>query len=298
MKKLEWSLVQAFLSVAETGSLSAAARQMGASQPTLGRQIKQMESDLGLELFARQPRGLDLTDVGKSMLGPAIEMRKAMNEIALTAAGKQDTLEGSVRITASEIVAHYILPSIVADIQRQEPLVSIDLVPTDTSENLLFREADIAVRMYRSEQLDVITTYIGDLEMGLFAAKPYLDRVGRPRSVADLKTHQLVGFDSGEQIIRGMRHAGWDVSRETFKTRTDSQTLYWELVRAGCGVGFAQVSIGQSEPGVEQIDVGFAIPALPVWLATHQGMRQTPRIRKVWEMLGEGLKPFVYGGVS
>lgn len=293
LHSLDWSLVQAFLTVAETGSLSAAARALGASQPTLGRQIRQIEQDLCVTLFTRQPRGFDLTEVGQSLLGPASRMRDAMHEISLAAASKQNQLKGAVRITASEIVAHYILPPIIAHMRREEPLISIDLVPTDSSENLLYREADIAVRMYRSEQLDVVTRHLGNFEMGIFAATSYCDRMGRPQNAVELLDHDLIGFDRNNQIINAMHDLGWAASRDIFQTRTDGQAVYWELLRAGCGIGFAQEVIGQPDPLVEQLHIGIDVPPLPVWLATHQGMRQTPRIRRVWDMLADGLTPLI-----
>lgn len=290
---LDWSLVQAFLTVAETGSLSAAARTLGASQPTLGRQIRQIETDLGVALFTRQPRGFDLTEVGQSLLGPASRMRDAVNEISLAAASKQNQLKGTVRITASEIVAHYILPPIIAQIRSAEPLISIDVVPTNSSDNLLYREADIAVRMYRSEQLDIVTRHLGDFKMGIFAATSYLDHKGRPQTATDLLDYDLVGFDRNEQIINAMRNLGFTSSRDIFQTRTDGQAVYWQLLRAGCGIGFAQEVVGKPDPLVEQLHIGIDVPPLPVWLATHQGMRQTPRIRRVWDMLADGLTPLI-----
>ncbi|MDQ7071907.1 MAG: LysR family transcriptional regulator [Rhodobacterales bacterium] len=293
LHSLDWSLVQVFLTVAETGSLSAAARALGASQPTLGRQIRQIEAKLSAELFTRQPRGLTLTDTGQALVGPATRMRDAMAEITMTAAGKQTRVEGTVRITTSEVVSHYILPPIIARIRQAEPLISIDILPSDTSENLLFREADIAVRMYRSEQLDIITRKIGDLEIGVFAAKSYLDHNGRPKTAMEMLDYDLIGFDRVERIIRGMRDLGIDANRDMFQTRTHGQAVYWELIRAGCGIGMALALIGDIDPTVERLHLGIAIDPMPVWLATHQGMRQTPRIRRVWDMLNDGLTAFV-----
>ncbi|MDG1431558.1 MAG: LysR family transcriptional regulator, partial [Paracoccaceae bacterium] len=155
LHKLDWSLVQSFLAVAEHGSLSAAAKALGASQPTVGRQIKAMEVALGVTLFVRQPRGLVLSETGSDLIEPAKAMQEAVNEISLRAAGREDATIGTVRITASITVSHYVLPPIIAAIRLAEPGVAIELVPSDESENLLFREADIALRMYRPTQLDV-----------------------------------------------------------------------------------------------------------------------------------------------
>jgi DNA-binding transcriptional LysR family regulator len=276
---LDWSLIQAFLAVAETGSLSGAARALNASQPTLGRQIKTIETTLGAVLFHRQPRGLSLTETGQSMIAPALQMREAMHKITLTAAGRETSLQGTVRITASLFTAQYNLPSIIAKIREAEPEISIELAPNDESDNLLFREADIAVRMFRSTQLDVVTTHLGDIQLGLYAATSYLDRVGRTDSIPEIMQMDWVGYDRAEMVVRGMRDAGFDVTREWFKTRCDNHPVYWELIRAGCGLEFAQNHVAANDPLVEQVATGMPIPGLPIWLAAHEAVRKPPPYR-------------------
>lgn len=183
LSQIYWSLVRAFLAVAETGSLSGAARALSQSQPTMGRQIKQLEIQLGLRLFERQPRGLTLTPTGESLLDPAKAMHAAFHQLSLRAAGQDSHMHGTVRITASEVMARHVLPEIIVDIRESEPDIQIELVPSDASENLLFREADIAVRMYRSTQLDVITKHIGTAHMGIYAALSYLENMVPRRSL-------------------------------------------------------------------------------------------------------------------
>ena len=183
LSQIDWSLVRAFLAVAETGSLSGAARALSQSQPTMGRQIKQLEIQLGLRLFERQPRGLTLTPTGESLLDPAKAMHAAFHQLSLRAAGQDSHMHGTVRITASEVMARHVLPEIIVDIRESEPDIQIELVPSDASENLLFREADIAVRMYRSTQLDVITKHIGTAHMGIYAALSYLENMVPRRSL-------------------------------------------------------------------------------------------------------------------
>ncbi len=288
---LDWSLVRAFLAVAETGSLSAAARKLGTSQPTLGRQIRQIETSLDLNLFARRPRGLDLTDSGAALLPHARQMAEAMTALALTAAGQTADVRGTVRLTASAVVAHYALPPIIAHIRRAEPLIQIELVASDSSDNLLFREADIAVRMYRSTQLDIITRHLGDLRLGVFASRTYLERRGWPRQAKDLLDHDLIGYDRNDLILRHMRALGWPATREMFAIRCDSQTTYMALIQAGCGIGFAQVGIMGKDPEMVELQLGLDLPHLPVWLAAPQAMRNTPRIARVWNLLADGLAP-------
>ncbi|WP_170407092.1 LysR family transcriptional regulator [Ruegeria arenilitoris] len=286
----DWSLVQSFLAVAETGSLSAAARELGRSQPTLGRQVQALETDLGVSLFDRHARGLKLSAAGQQLLPMAQQMHAAMRQLSLAAAGQSQQLGGTVRITASVFASHHILPPILADIRRQEPSIQLELVATDTSENLLFREADIAVRMYRPEQVDIVTRHLGNVPLCFCAARSYLDRAGRPTTPEELFQHDLVGFDSNDLIISKMQAKGWPASKENFATRCDLQSAYWELIRAGCGIGFSQVQVAQADPAVEILPLDVDIPVLPVWLAAPQAMRQTPRIRRVWDLLAEGLK--------
>lgn len=285
----DWSLIQSFLAVAEAGSLSAAARHLNRSQPTLGRHIQSLEKNLGSQLFERHTRGLRLSTSGIKLLPMAREMHAQMNAIALSVAGHSQQVSGTVRITASVFASQYLLPAILAQIREQEPSIELELVPTDSSENLLFRAADIAVRMYRPNQLDIITRHICDLPLSTFAAHRYLARRGTPETVKQLLQHDLVGYDSNDLILRATRSLGWELEQKDFATRCDNQATYWELVRAGCGIGFSQTNVGRADPLVQELDLGIKVPPLSVWLAAHQAMRQTPRITRVWDLLAKNL---------
>lgn len=289
LNALDWALVQAFVAVAETGSLSAAARKLGLTQPTLGRQVAAMEATLGLDLFHRQPRGMAPTETARALLPAAQAMEAAARELSLAAAGQSASPGGTVRVTASVFASHYILPRILADLRTEAPEIALDLVPSDTTENLLFREADIAVRMYRPTQLDVITRHIGAFEIGLFAAKSYLDRVGRPQTLEDVLAMDIVGYDRNEAIIRGFQAGGVTVTRDSFAMRCDAQAAYWELVRAGCGAGFCQTGVARADAQVEEIPLGVEIPPLDVWLTSPEAIRQSPRVARVWDALATGL---------
>lgn len=286
---LDWALIQSFCAVAEQGSLSAAARKLGLSQPTLGRHIKTIEQTLGVELFHRKPRGLALTHAGLEIFDHARAMQRAAAQLHLAAEGRAEELRGTVRITASLAVSHFILPAIIADMRRTLPEVDIELVPSDTTENLIFREADIAIRMYRPTQLDVITRHVGDKPFGLYAARAYLDRVGRPKTTREILNLDFVGLDRSDLLIRGMRDIGINVGREFFKVRCDDQAALWRLVCAGCGLGAAQASIGDAETLVERVPVDFDLPSLPIWLTAPDALRSNARIRRVWDFLADAL---------
>lgn len=290
LEQLDWSLVQSFLAVAEKGSLSAGGRHLRLTQPTVGRHIQTLERDLGVALFKRQARGMVLTEQGALLLSHARAMRAAAHSLSLHAAGKSSDLSGTVRITASVFASHHFLPTIIADLRESHPEIAIELAPSDETENLLFREADIAVRMYRPTQLDMITLYLGTVQLGLFGSKRYLKRHGRPQSAEDLIEHDIVGYDRNDSLIRGFREAGFEIEREFFPVRCDNHTAVWELVRAGCGLGFAPVRAGTADPNLEHIELGLPIPRLETWLTAHEAVRQSPRVDLVWRALAKGMQ--------
>jgi DNA-binding transcriptional LysR family regulator len=293
LHELDWSLIAGFVAVAEAGSLSGAARTLGSTQPTLGRQIKSLEDQLGVTLFHRHRRGFSLTDTGTALVPAARAMREAANALALTAAGQTASLAGTVRVTASVAASVYHLPQIIAGIRAAEPEIVIELVASDDTRNLLYREADIAVRMYQPTQLDLVTRHLGELSLGMYASKSYVAKRGVPTGPDDLRRHDFVGYDSDTRIIDGFRDAGMPIDRDFFAVRCDDNIAYWELVRAGCGIGFAQRYMGDTDPDIVEVDMGFPLPTLPVWLTAHQAMRQTPRIKRVWDLLVKGVKPLV-----
>ena len=289
LEKLDWAHVPAFLAVAETGSLSAAARRIGQSQPTIGRHIKAIERDLGATLFVREASGLKLSAAGRLLLEPAQHMAAAAARLTTLAAGQDARPSGTVRMTASVVVSHEILPPIIARLRLAEPDIDIELVPSDTSENLLFREADLAIRMFRPTQLDVVTCKIADQPIALYGAHDVIARHGQPRSMEDLKRFPFVGFDRSDLILRHMRALGFDISRTFFAVRCDDQAAFWKLVCAGCGIGAMQCVIGEAEPRVQRLTVQPELPPLPVWLAAHEALYQTPRVRRVWDFLAAEL---------
>ena len=212
-------------------------------------------------------------------------MAASAARLTLLAEGRQQTLGGTVRLTASRVVSQHVLPPLLARLRQAEPRIQIDLIASDTSENLLFREADIALRMYRPEQLDIIARHVTDLPLGLYAAKTYLDRRGRPQSLDDLLRHDFVGYDRDERILRLMRKLGAAVTRGFFVLRCDDQTVHWELVRAGCGISGMQCRTADADPLVERVLPDLPLPPLPLWLAAPQALHSNPRIRRVWDFL-------------
>ena len=289
MDVLDWTLTRSFLAVAESGSLTGAARRLGLSQPTLSRHITDLESKLG-PLFHRQPRGLAPNDAALALLPHAKAMEEAAARLSLAAAGREEAPTGTVRITASRVVSFHILPSVLGDLRRAEPGIDIDLVPSDTSENLLMREADIALRMYRPDQAEVITAHVADLPFGIYAARSYIARHGTPQTFEDLLHHDMIGFDRSDLMLRMMAEMGIQRKRTDFPIRCDDQLVYLELLRAGLGIGGMQTIIARQVPDLVRLVPDLPLPPLPVWITAHQALRHTPRIRRVFDHLTQAFR--------
>jgi DNA-binding transcriptional LysR family regulator len=292
MADLDWNLIRSFVAVAEAGSLSGAARKLSASQPTLGRHIAELEQALGVVLFRRGRRGYELTESGAALIERGQSVSEHAAAFSRLALGATESVAGTVRIAASEVVAAYVLPGMIARLGIEEPGVEVEIVASNQVENLLRRDADIAVRMVKPSQNELIARKIADLPLIACAAKSYLDRKGRPQRAQDLLAHDLVGFDRGDDLIRGFGAAGVTVDRHAFRFRTDNQIVFWEAVKAGNGVGFAQKALAQREPLVEVVLPQLRLPHLPMWLAMHRDVRTSARIRRVADFLHAELKRY------
>jgi DNA-binding transcriptional LysR family regulator len=295
MAELDWNLIRSFVTVAETGSLSAAARKLAASQPTLGRHVAELEQQLGVTLFRRGRRGYVLTDAGSLLYerGRAVSERAAA--FSLLALGSVETIEGTVRIAASEVVAAHVLPDMMARLGMEEPGIEVEIVASNLVENLLRRDADIAIRMVEPAQNELVARKVTNIPLVACAATAYLDRRGRPRAIADLAGHDLIGFDRSDDIIDGFARFDLALRRHDFRFRTDNQIVMWQALRAGNGIGFAQAPLAASDPLVETLLPDIRLPDLPVWLAMHRDVRTSLRIRRVADFLHEELRRYAAG---
>ena len=292
---VDWNLIKSFVAVAEAGSLSGAARRLAASQPTLGRHVAELESALGRTLFLRGRGGYELTESGLALLDRAKAMGEQASSFQRLAEGKSETIAGSVRITASEVVAAYVLPEIAARLARAEPEIELEIVASNQVQNLLRRDADIAVRMAEPAQLDLVVRKVADLPLTACAARSYLDRRGRPERAEDMIDHDLIGYDRGMELIEGFAGFGISIDRHAFRFRTDNQIVFWEAVKAGNGIGFAQESLVRRTPSVEAILPDLPLPSLPMWIAMHRDVRSSARIRRVADFLFAELKAYSAG---
>ncbi|MCW5720898.1 MAG: LysR family transcriptional regulator [Devosia sp.] len=289
----DWALWRSFAGVVKHGSLSAAARALGSSQPTIGRHIDTLEAALGLTLFERTLEGLKPNAAALRLYAPVAEAETALAAAAILAQGAQAEAGGTVRITASTMISNYVLPAILVDIRASHPRIALEIVPSDAAENLLMREADIAIRMFRPTQLELVTRHLGDIAIVPVAHERYLARRGQPQSLAELEGHDLIGFDRSDAIIAQIRRLGLALERDSFTLRSDDQTHLWELVRAGLGIGFGQEQLARATPGLVVLPIDLVIAPLPVWLTTHRELFTSHRIRAIYDAVAAGLSAYM-----
>jgi len=285
LQGLDWTLVRSYLAVIDAGSVSAAARATSGHQPTLSRHLAELEAQLGVSLFERTGRGVRPTAVGLAVLPAARQMQEAAEALARSVARGREATRGTVRITASQVVATWLLPPLVAEFQRAEPDIAIELVASNAVQNLLRREADIAVRMLRPDQGSLIARKVGEVGVGAYAHVDYLAAHGMPRAPADLARHRLVGYDKDDTILRGFARMGMPVTAAHFASRTDDQVVNGQLVLAGAGIGFGADYWAAQWPQLRRVLPELPIPALPCWLAVHRELRSNGVVRRVYEFL-------------
>lgn len=291
----DWALWRSFAAVIAEGSLSAAARTLGLSQPTIGRHVETLEADLGLPLFERSLSGLKPNALALRLYEPVKHAQSSLAEAAILAEGAQDDTGGTVRLTASAMISNYVLPEILVSVRALHPRIAIETVPSDSAENLLMREADIAVRMFRPTQLELVTRHLGNIAIVPIAHERYLARRGRPLSLDELWTHDLLGFDRSDLILLHARKLGYDLSRDHFVLRSDDQPHLWELLKAGLGIGFGQENLARLTPGLVVLPIDLAIPPLPIWLTTHRELFTSHRIRAIYDAVADGLAAYIRG---
>lgn len=288
-----WDYYRTFLAVLRHGSLSAAARELGLTQPTIGRHIDALEQIAGLELFTRSPLGL-LPKEAALELQPYAETLEATSAALLrVASGQRDKLKGTVRISASEIVGVEVLPPVLAKLQESHPGLVIELSPSDTIEDLLRRESDIAVRMAEPAQAALVVRRIGDIPLGLYAHRRYVERYGVPETIADLAQHRIIGFDRQTTYIRTMAKRFPLLDGVKFSFKADSNLAQLAAIRAGLGIGICQTGLVRDNPDlVRLLPDSFEIP-LGTWVAMHENLKSSPLYRVTFDALVEGLQNYL-----
>lgn len=276
-----WELYGTFLAVMREGSLSAASRALGLAQPTVRRRIEELEAALDVVLFTRATNGLVPTDAALATMPHAEAMAASAHAVVRTLSAPADAERGTVRITASEIVGVEVLPRLLAPLLVARPQLQIELVATNRSEDLLRRDADVAIRMVAPTQAALVARRAAAIPLGMFASKAYLATRGVPRRAAELREHALVGADTGRALIEALAALGVSTSRKDFTVRSDSDLAQLAAVRAGLGIGICQLPLAT---GLVRVLPKIGV-SLDAWVVMHEDQKTQRRVRLVFDHL-------------
>ncbi len=289
MNKLDWNQLKAFLETAETGSLSAAARKLGLTQPTLSRQVAAIEKHMGVTLFERVGKAMALTPTGLDLLEHARAMGAAAQALQMAATGRSQAVGGVVSVSATDAVAACLLPPLVRQLREREPGIAIEVISSNALSDLLRREADIAIRHAKPEQPNLIARLVRQAKANFYASEDWVRVHGCPRSAEEAAHLPFVGSDRSGQFLAYLRKHGLPVSEENFTCYCDHSVAHWALVRQGMGIGAMMEEIARDTPGIVRVLQDVPPVHFPIWLVTHRELRTSRRIRVVFEMLVKGL---------
>lgn len=290
MDKLDWNQLKAFLETAETGSLSAAARKLGLTQPTLSRQVAAIEERMGVTLFERVGKAMALTPTGLDLLEHARAMGAAAQALGVAASGRSQEVGGVVSVSATDAVAFYLLPPLVRQLREREPGIAIEVISSNALSDLLRREADIAVRHVKPEQPELIARLVRQTAANFYASEGWVKTHGHPRSAEDAAALPFVGSDRSGQYLGYLRQHGLLLTEANFSCYADHSVAHWALVCQGMGIGAMMDEIARATPGIVRVLDDVPPVIFPIWLVTHRELRTARRIRVVFEALAQGLK--------
>lgn len=287
--RFDWNRARAFLVAAEEGSFSAAAKALQTTQSTIGRQIAALEEELGVSLFEKVGRGIEITPSGVELIEHVRTMDQAATRFSLKASGRSSSIEGTVAISATEAVAVYLLPDIIRELREEEPGINIEIVATNTASDLRRREADIAIRNFRPQHSDLIARRLEDMRAHLYATSSYLTRKGPFCSLDDFAKGDFIGFVDNAAYLKGLQQIGLPITGANFPYATESHIVHWSLTKAGAGIGAMVETVGDAEHSVTRVNKDIPPFLIETWIVAHRELRTNRRIRYVFDYLVKAL---------
>ncbi|MFZ6732402.1 LysR family transcriptional regulator [Undibacterium sp. Ji42W] len=289
-KNIHWDYYRTALAVLEEGSLSGAARTLGLTQPTVGRHIEALEQALGTSLFVRNQSGLSPTIAALAMKPYAETLRATESALLRSVSAEANEVRGTVRVTASEVMGVEILPGMLAGLRQDHPELSIELQISNHTQDLLKRDADIAIRNTEPLQDALIARRTGMISLGFFAHADYLTRHGMPADMDALKDHSLVGFDREFPYIRALQKRYPQIQRSAFALRADSDLVQFSAIRQGYGIGICQLGLARQHTHLQRVLADEFQIDFPVWVVMHEDLRSSQRYRTTFNHLVKELQ--------
>ncbi len=285
----DWNQVRAFLATLEEGSLSAAARALNLTQPTLGRQVAALEDALGVTLFERSGRQVIPTAAALEVAEHVREMGEAAARFSLAASGQSQSIEGTVKISATEMYSMLVLPDLIEQMRIDHPGIVVDVVSTNALSDLRRREADIAIRNADPSDPDMIARRVGNEEGGMFATAAFVAKYGPFNTLGDLANAPFIGFGSDARFVEELNARNVPVCEGNLVARSDSHLVHWELTKRGIGIG-----VNGSDMAALSNEVVPVLPEVlkfefPVWLVAPRELKTNRRVRLVFDALVQHL---------
>lgn len=281
----DWNQVRAFLATVDEGSLSAAARVLGQTQPTVGRQVTALEDELGVVLFERSGRHLIPTPSALELAAHVRDMAEAATRLSLAASGQSTSLSGPVKISATEMYSALVLPRFVERMRKDHPGIVIEIVATNAVSDLRQREADIAVRNTDPKDPDMIARRLADEEGAMFATTGFIEAYGPFDALQDLAGVPFIGFGEDASFVTGLRAMGVPIDVSMFVARSENHLVHWELTQRGLGIGVNGLALGKAHPELRPILTDHVLFQFPVWLVAPRELKKNARVRVVFDAL-------------
>lgn len=287
---IDWDDFRILLAVARTGSLSAAARELGVTQPTVGRRLARLEQRLGASLFVRTASGQSATTTGKRLIAAAERMEQDALSAERFASGRHEGLRGRVIVTASEWLVDRALAPLLPPFHGEHPGIELELLAEARHLNLIRREADIALRPSVFPHQDVVQTKLCPVGFGLYASDSYLAQYGTPNLGTQCAGHELIAMS---EYMTRIPEATWlpSVTRAArVVARTNGRIPMLTLVEAGVGFACLPTFLAQAAPKLRRLPLDTDHLTRELFLGVHRDVRRVTRVRATAAFLKRSLQ--------
>jgi DNA-binding transcriptional LysR family regulator len=277
---MDWDDVRIFLAIARTGSLGAAAKHAGQTQPTMGRRLRALETAVGQMLFQRTADGFILTDEGSAVLVHAERMEEDALAFERSLAGKEQHLTGVLRVSSSDWFGVHVLTPVFADFLRTHPQVTIELVTDSRRLNLARRDADLLFRITQFDEADVIQRKFMHMDYALYGP---VDSV--PPEAGDGEGYGLVTMDSAFGTLPDVNWARRLLPKAHVAFGSNNRGAQARMCAEGGGLAVLPCPLGDNTVGIHRIDLGEAPPGRDVWFGYHRDLRRLARLRALLDLV-------------
>ena len=285
MNKMDWDGFRYFIAAAETGSLTAAAKKLGSNQPTVGRYIDALEAALGVKLFQRTVKGLMLTEEGACVFEQSQSIQSAVIKVQRKTQAEQEEFSGTVRLALPEGLCLEVLTPLLPQFYKKYPNINLIMNVSSSSANLTKGEAEIAIRLFRPKDVNMVARRLGQMTLGLYASAGYAKTYGMPAKESDLKQHRIISYS--DQLSH-LAENQWLLNHSEPSSRvlqSDNTSTRLIATIAGTGISIQPDIFCKKKSDLVPVLESIELPSHEVWLVYHNDLRQLGRMRAVVEFI-------------